>query len=176
MDVVLLDKRQKKTRQAPFAEKDRKEVEKKIDKNGRLKKGSLDKIKSDNANFNDLKTVVNAKETVEVVSSNQDSKAQEFEYETIEEARQSRYDLNIENGMTEEEARADANKMEFNKDRARSIYGGETLTPTRTPGKPGTGVIVPDGTGKTSEMPQSELLLLQQRTNFLPPMLSGRAG
>src|SRR5690606_24306303 len=122
------------------------------------KKGSLDKIESDNENFLDLKTIVNADGTAEVMTSSNDSQGNEFEYETLEQARQLRYESNIDNGMSEEEARADANKLEFNKDNARTCVCGETLSPNENPAKNGNWrVIVPDATGKTSEMPRSEL-------------------
>jgi RHS repeat-associated protein len=157
-DVKLLDQRSVERLLSTLPEELRKSVAKQIDKNGLLKKGALDKIKSENANFLDLKSMVNAKATVDLMTSDKDSKGTSFTYETIEEARKARYEDNIENGMSESEAKADADKLEFGKDRAQSMFGGETLSPEDNPAKNGHWlVIVPDGTGQTSQMPQSEL-------------------
>jgi hypothetical protein len=98
---------------------------------------------------------VNGGKTVEVVAAAKDNKGQEFLYETLEEARQLRYEMNVSNGMPEKEAKADANKFQFSKDRAQTKYGGTTLPPVEA-GNKNWRVIIPDGTGQTSRASQAE--------------------
>jgi hypothetical protein len=155
LDVQILDGKARQDVLSTLPENVRRQVEKRIDKNGLLKKGSLDKIKSSDANFLDLKAGVNAKGTIEVMSAAQDPSGFSFDYESLDEARQLRYEMNVANGMTEADAKADADKFNFDNDRVQTIYGGKTLSPQET-GNGNWRVIVSYGTGQTRDMPQVE--------------------
>jgi hypothetical protein len=158
MEVQLLDKKAVERVLSTLPEELRKKVEKQIDKNGLLKKGSLDKIKSEDANFLDLKSAVNAKGTIEVITDSKDPRnGESFFYKSDTEQRKEFVDGLVKTGSTTAEAEKEADELMNSPDRVRSMGLGVTLSPTDN-GNPNGNfrVVLSDGTGDTSDAPQSD--------------------
>src|SRR5690606_19075856 len=127
-DVQLLDEKAKERLLSTLPEELRKEVEKRIDKNGILKKGSLDKVRSTDANFLDLKSAVDTKGTLEIMTGSKDPRnGDAFFYKSDSEERQEAYDNLIEAGVSPEEASKEADELVGDANRVRSMGLGVTL-------------------------------------------------
>jgi hypothetical protein len=75
-----------------------------VNKDGMLNKGALDKIRSEDANFLDLKAVVNGNRTIEVLTAPKDGSGKEFYYESPEQAKAQIIKNIIRDGGTERDA------------------------------------------------------------------------
>lgn len=159
MDVQVLDQKAKERLLSTLPEALRKQVEKQINKDGFLKKGSLDKIKSKDANFLDLKSAVNAKGTLEVMTASKDPRNGEaFFYKSDKEERKELVEGLIKTGSTPKEAKKEADELMNSPDRIRSMGLGVTLSPTDTGGSPNGNfrAVLSDGTGDASDAPRSD--------------------
>jgi hypothetical protein len=154
MEVHLLDEKAKQRLLSTLPEAVRKQVEKQIDKNGLLKKGALDKIKSRDANFLDLKTMVNGKGTVEVMTASRDEKGNKFFYDTkaeqVKEVRENLQKL----GASEDEIKEAISEISDKP----NISDGRTLGADESPSG-NIRVTIADGTGRTSDEPTSRLAM-----------------
>ncbi len=159
-DVLMLDEKARSRVLSTLPESIRKQVEKQIKKDGTLKRGSLDKIKSDDPNFLDLKQIVDNKATLEIMTATADPRkgGGDFDYETKEEKRSIIIARELELGSGQEEAEEAANESLNNPDAVQNISLGVTLPPN-SDGNPSKNyrVILADGTGKTADAPESEL-------------------
>jgi RHS repeat-associated protein len=158
-DVKFLDEKSKESVLSTLPEELRIKVEKQIDKNGLLKKGALDKIKSKDTNFLALKAAVNEKGTLEVITASKDPRNNEaFFYKTDAEERKELVEALIKTGSTPEEANKEADELMSDPNRVRSMGLGVTLAPGDK-GNPGNNfrVVLSDGTGDASDAPQVDL-------------------
>lgn len=159
-DVQMLDEKARSRLLSTLPDSIRKQVEKQIKKDGTLKRGSLDKIKSDDPNFLDLKQIVDNKATLEIMTATADPRkgGGDFDYETKEEKRSIIIARELELGSSQEEAEEAANESLNNPDAVQNISLGVTLPPN-SDGNPSKNyrVILADGTGKTADAPESEL-------------------
>jgi hypothetical protein len=159
MDVQILDDKARERLLSTLSEADRKLVEKQI-KDGTLKKGALDKIKSKDANFLDLRTAVNAKGTLEIATGSTDPRNGEAVFYTSDgEERQQLVDGLIKTGSTPEEAKKEADELMNSPDRVRSMGLGVTLSPTDKGGSPNGNfrAVISDGTGDASDAPRADM-------------------
>jgi RHS repeat-associated protein len=101
-DVKPLDEEALKRIRQTLPETIRNQV--KLDKNGIIDKKSLNKIKSDDQNFQDLKTMVNSSKVVEVGTASEAPGVGKFEYKSVEAVRQETIDNLIKGGFTPAEA------------------------------------------------------------------------
>lgn len=155
MDVDILDEKAKQRVLSTLPEEIREKVKSKIDKNGRLKAGSLNGIKSDDANFQDLKAIVNAKGTLEVMTSQTNptfSGNPSFFYRSDEKLKKEIHDNMIKSGASEEEAKEFLDSYEIT-DKNRGIGLGATQGPDESPSR-NFRVVVSDGTGDASDAPE----------------------
>ena len=158
MDVQLLDEKAKLRVLSTLPEAVRNKVAKQIDKKGNLKKGSLDKIKSDNANFLDLKSAVDAKGTLEVATGNKDPRnGDSFFYKSDKEERKEVYENLVKAGVSPAEAKKETDEIVNDPNKVRSMGLGVTQSPTDK-GSPNGNfrVVLSDGRGDASDAPQSD--------------------
>jgi len=150
MDVRLLDKKATENLLKTLPEKLRDKVRKHIGKDGTLKSGVLDNIKSDDKNFQDLRSMVNYKDVTEVMTatdSTGENKAQFFQ-RTAKENKE--YD--IQNYMKNNNAsREDAEKFfsDLGSTWEDSAYYGYTLNSSESPSG-NLRIVVTDQTGEAS--------------------------
>jgi RHS repeat-associated protein len=159
-DVQLLDEKAKERLLSTLPEELRKQVESKIDKKAFLRKGALDKIKSTDANFLDLRSAVNAKGTIEIMTASADPRNGEaFFYTSDAEERKEAYDNLIKAGVPPDEASKEADEIVSDPNRVRSMGLGVTLSPTDKGGSPNGNfrVVISDGTGDASDAPESDM-------------------
>ena len=145
-DVAMLDEKAKQRVLSTLSSAIRSQVEKQIGKDGVLKKGALDKIKSAEGNFQDLKSLVNGEGVVEVMTSAKDAKGNEFEYNTPKEQEMAYREEVKGMNLSEEEIKEDT------KDLKPTMKDGTTLSAEESPSK-NIRVIIADGTGKTADEP-----------------------
>ncbi|HEY8559489.1 MAG TPA: RHS repeat-associated core domain-containing protein [Pyrinomonadaceae bacterium] len=150
MDVQLLNKKARERILDTLPKEIRKQVEKKIDKKGLLKSGVLDKIKSDDANFNDLRTMVNEKGTVEVITATKDDRGEEFWFKSAEEqkAEDKAAGVDVEEEVIRDDGTTGPRVYED------AGYGGKTISAEENKETGNIRVILPDGTGKTATTPK----------------------
>jgi RHS repeat-associated protein len=151
MDVEILDEKAKQYLLNTLPKNIRDQVKSKIDKNGLLAKGALDKIKSKDDNFLALKEMVNDSSTTEVMSASSD-RNRDFDYKSVADVRKEVYNELIKKGFSPKDARQYAND---NKEPQSHL--GTMLTPTESPSG-NLRVIVSDGTGKAAKAPMSDLV------------------
>jgi len=158
LDVQVLNDEAKKLLLDTLPENIRKKVAAKIDKNGKIKQGSLNKIKSKDQNFLDLKTIVNDKRNTEVTTGtgfkNPGEDAQQFFYQDASKARQEFINSVIANGSSKEEAEKLAVELEKESPFGAVATFGVFQTPEQTGGNPR--VTISDATGPASTMPLDE--------------------
>ena len=136
----------------------------KLDKNGMIDKDALNKIKSKDQNFLDLKAIVNDSSTIEIGTATNSPNAGEFSYQSAKAAQKEAYDSLIKAGMSPKEAREAAASVNIP-----SLYLGETLSPDLSPSG-NMRVIISDGTGNAATAP------LEQRVVTTGHELYGHAG
>jgi hypothetical protein len=129
----------------------RKQVESQIDINGRITKGSLDKINSKDDNFLALRDMVNSSSTVEVMSARSDG-TRDFDYTPVAEVRKDVYGKLIQAGFPPKQARQEANK-----NTEPVAHLGTTLPPSQSPSG-NLRIIISDATGNASRAPMDELV------------------
>jgi RHS repeat-associated protein len=152
MDVQVLDEKARNNLLKTLPEEIRKQVEKQIGKNGVLKKGALDKIKSKDQNFKDLKEMVNNKNLTEVMTATNStgSNSANFFQRTASENKE--YD--IQNYMKNNNvSREDAEKFfkELGITWEDSAYYGYTLSPSESPSG-NLRIVVTDQTGEAANV------------------------
>ncbi len=145
MDVQLIDEKARQRVLSTLPEELRKKVEKQISKNGLLKKGALDKIVSKNANFKDLKTLVNSAKTVEVMTSDKYLDGSKFTFISAEMRKQQSIEAAMKDGQTREEAESEIAGLEENDTKG--------LGDTEELANGNFRVILSDGTGDASTAP-----------------------
>ena len=144
MEVKLLDKTAQEQMLNTLPEELRKQIEKQI-KDGTLKKGSLDKIKSSDSNFLDLKSLVNSAKIVEVKTSNKFPNGDNFVFTSAEDMKKASIDAALKAGLTKEEANEEVSDIVF-----KDSY---TLGNTSESGNGNFRVTLSDGSGDASTAP-----------------------
>jgi RHS repeat-associated protein len=154
MDVKLLDKKAQARVLSTLPKDVRIKVAKQISKDGTLKKGSLDKIKSKDENFQDLKKEVNEEGTIEVMTDNKNDQGAPFDYKTkAEQAAEIRKNMK-ELGASKAEI-AEAIKGLSGKP---DVNDGYTLDANQSPSG-NVRVVISDGTGGATDEPVSRLAM-----------------
>jgi RHS repeat-associated protein len=129
MDVNILDAEARRLLLLTLPEKIREKVNAAIEKGkGNLTKGSLDKIKSDDKNFEALKSMVNAKEITEAATSSTGENGVPFSQET----HQQQYESDIQAYMKNNNvSREEAEKVITPPDNPNEVnfYRGQTYVP-----------------------------------------------
>jgi hypothetical protein len=152
MDVQLLDEKAKERVLNTLPANIRKQVAAQIGKDGLLKKGALDKIKSKDQNFADLREMVNGKGTVEVLTTPKNERGVEFDYQSVDELKAEAAENLRQAGASQDEI-DEALKEITNP----NVSDGRTLDANESP----TGnirVMLADGTGKTADEPALRLV------------------
>ncbi|MGE0105091.1 MAG: RHS repeat domain-containing protein [Blastocatellales bacterium] len=130
------------------------QVKAKVDKNGILKKGALDKIKNTDGNFMDLKAVVNANGTIEVLTASEPGDGTSpFIYQSSEEAKAEIIENMIKAGSTRQEA------LDYIAQNPSSIVPGGKWGRTIASSESPTGnirAVIADGQGASADMPEIE--------------------
>ena len=124
----------------------------KLDKNGLIDKKSLNKIKSSDGNFQDLKTMVNSSQMTEVGTGTEAKGVGEFSYQSVEAARKETVDALIKSGMSPQDAAEVSKAINIP-----TLFLGKTFTP----GESASGnllILVSDGTGAASTAPLGQLV------------------
>lgn len=164
MDVDVQDDKAKNLLVKTLPKDIRDKVQAAIDKGkGKLTKGSLDKIKSDDPNFAKLKVLVNSKETTEVATSKTGQEGVPFSQRTRGEQREMDIkDYMKSNNVSREEAEAiitpDGDQSEV------QAYQGQTYSPNgedETPKSP-TGnlrAVVTDQTGEAASVSEEDAVV-----------------
>lgn len=155
-DVKVLDEEALKRIRQTLPENIRDKV--KLGKNGLIDRKSLNKIKSDDANFRDLKAMVNASRTIEVGTASSvpqlPKDQQTFEYTSTDVRRQELAADLVKGGMSPEQAAEEVKKMDV----IPTSFLGYTLSPDQTD----TGnmrVLISNGTGAASTAPEEEIVV-----------------
>jgi RHS repeat-associated protein len=130
---------------------------KKAMKNGVLGKKSLDRIKSNDANFQDLRAMANDSKTIEVMTSDTDPRpgGEKFYWKTKEEQQKEIYDLYLKSGSSPQEAKAAADAIEEPRPGTFELNGGVILRPDETESR-NWRVVLPDFTGDAADFPLVE--------------------
>ena len=153
MDVQLLNEKARERVLSTLPEKLRKQVEKQIGKDGLLKKGALDKIKSADANFVDLKSMVNHAKLVEVTTGTAALNGVEFTYTSAEKIKELQIQTAMESGNSKEDTEAEIAEIKAATGTKDAVYDGRVeITESGN-----IRVTIADGTGKTADEPISRL-------------------
>jgi RHS repeat-associated protein len=157
MDVQVLDEKAQDYLLKTLPKEIRDKVKAQIDKDGKLKKGSLDKIKSKDQNFLDLKTMVNHKELTEVATGTTGQLGVAFFERTVGEQREKDIqDYMKNNNVSREEAEKIIGPVQGNPSDIMAYYGqtfspnGENDTPKSPSGN--LRIVVTDRTGEASRV------------------------
>jgi RHS repeat-associated protein len=124
-----------------------------LDKNSLIDKKSLNKIKSDDQNFKDLKTMVNSSKVVEFGIATEVKGIGQFEYKTVEAMRKETAEALAQSGLTSEQLAEALKEIKIP-----TSFLGYTLSPDQTD----TGnmrVLIANGMGETSMAPEEELVV-----------------
>jgi RHS repeat-associated protein len=130
---------------------------------GNLARGSLDKIKSDDANFAALKELVDAKEITEAATAEKDINGIPFSQETLGEQYESDIQAYMQNNNV---SRAEAEKIipRPTQPNELNLYRGETLTPNGEDGVPASPsgnlrAVTANRQGKSASIPLEEAVV-----------------
>lgn len=161
MDVQVLDDKARENLLKTLPKEIQDKVRAQIDKDGKLKKGSLDKIKSKDQNFKDLKTVVNHKDLTEVMTATNSTGANtgNFYQRTAAENREKDIqDYMKNNNQTREEAEKFFSTLNTSDSWVDSSYYGYTLSPSESPSG-NLRIVVTDQTGEAANVSEESAVV-----------------
>ncbi|CAN5415985.1 hypothetical protein BH10ACI3_BH10ACI3_06980 [soil metagenome] len=160
MDIQLLDAKAISNVLKTLPENIRKEVESKIDKNGLLKVGSLDKIKSKDDNFQSLKGFVNNKALTEVMTATEatGNPAKFYQRTAAENQERDIQDYMKSNGVSRDKAEQFYKTIDTSGGWVDSNYLGYTLNPSESPSG-NLRIVVTDQTGEASGVSEEDAVV-----------------
>jgi RHS repeat-associated protein len=161
MDVQVLDEKAQDYLLKTLPKEIRDKVKAQIDKDGKLKKGSLDKIKSKDQNFLDLKTMVNDKSITEVMTATEaignGINTGKFHQRTAEENKE--YDIqNYMKNFNVSREEAEAFFKEQGTTWTETAVYGYTLNPSESPSG-NLRVVITDRTGEGATISEEEAVV-----------------